>query len=48
MMQDLMISLFGVYTSVDGATNWAYVGSVAIFLVCLFSLFKLIGMVFKK
>lgn len=48
MMQDLMIALFGVYQSVDGGTNWAYVGSVLIFLVCLWSLFRLVGMVFRK
>lgn len=49
MMQEMMISVFGVYTPLaDGSTDWAYVGSVAIFCICLWSLFKIVGMVFKK
>lgn len=47
-MQEVMISIFGNYAPIDGATNWQYVGSVAIFCICLWSLFKLAGMVFKR
>lgn len=48
MMRDMMISIFGNYTPIDGNADWAYIGSVAIFLICLYSLFRLVGMVFKK
>lgn len=48
MMQDMMITIFGNYVSVDGGTNWEYVGSVVIFCICLYSLFRLVGMVFKR
>lgn len=48
MMQEVMISIFGAYTSVDGGTNWEYVGSVVIFCICLYSLFRLAGMVFRR
>lgn len=47
-MRDVMISIFGTYQTIDGATNWEYVGSVLIFAICLWSVFRLLGMVFKK
>lgn len=48
MMRDVMVSIFGAYTSVDGGTNYEYVGSVVIFCICLYSLFRLAGAVFKR
>lgn len=48
MMQEMMVAIFGVYQTVDGAPNWEYIGSVAIFCICLYSLLRIVGMVFKK
>lgn len=48
MMREMMVSIFGTYTTVDGGANWEYIGSVLIFTITLYSLFRFIGMVFKK
>lgn len=48
MMKEAMIAIFGEYTTVNGCTDWAYVGAVAIFCICLYSLFRLIGAVFRR
>ena len=57
MMQETMLQIFGQYEPVivvleNGRTfctvDVGYVAGVAIFGVCLFSLFKLIGVLFKR
>ena len=57
MMTDAMLSIFGryepcVHVLEDGtvllATNWGYIATVAVFGICLFSLFRLIGVLFKR
>lgn len=57
MMTDAMLQIFGEYQPVivtleDGsvllATNWGYICTVVIFGLCLFSLFRLVGVLFKR
>lgn len=57
MMSEAMLQIFGPYEPVihvleDGTvlmgTNWAYICTVAIFGLCLFSLFRLVGVLFKR
>lgn len=57
MMHDAMVQIFGEYAPVitvleNGRTfctvDVGYVAGVAIFGVCLYSLFKLIGVLFKR
>ena len=47
-MSEVMISLFGVYTPVDGCADWQYIGGVLLFAICLYSLFRLLGGIFKR
>lgn len=56
MMTEAMTTIFGeyvpaVYTLADGTTmtgpNFAYIGSVIVFCICLWSAFRLLGMVLK-
>ena len=55
-MTEAMTTIFGeyvpaVYTLADGTTmtgpNFAYIGSVIVFCICLWSAFRLLGMVLK-
>ena len=57
MMTEAMLAIFGPYEPVihtleDGTVlrgvNWAYICTVAIFGICLFSLFRLVGVLFKR
>lgn len=48
MMREMMISIFGNYTPIDGCADWSYIGGVVIFTICLYSLFRLLGAVFKR
>lgn len=57
MMSDAMLQIFGPYepvvvTLADGstvlATNWGYICTVGIFGLCLFSLFRFVGVLFKR
>ena len=57
MMTDAMLAIFGPYEPCvhvleDGpvllATNWGYISTVAVFGICLFSLFRLVGVLFKR
>ena len=57
MMHEAMVQIFGEYAPVitvleNGRTfctvDVGYVAGVAIFGVCLYSLFKLIGVLFKR
>lgn len=48
MMAEAMTAIFGTYTPIDGCADWQYIGGVIIFSICLYSMFKLIGGVFKK
>lgn len=56
-MTDAMTQIFGeyvpvVYTLADGTTmtgpDFAYIGSVVVFSICLWSAFRLLGMVLKR
>lgn len=57
MMRDAMIQIFGEYQPVvhileDGtvllAADWGYISSVAIFGIFLWSLFRILGLLFKR
>ena len=48
MMADFMASIFGVYQTVNGQANWQYIGGVLIFCIALYSIFRLIGAIFKR
>lgn len=48
MMRELMVQLFGTYTTVDGCPNWEYIGGVLLFIVVVYCLFRLVGVVFGK
>lgn len=57
MMTEAMTEIFGeyvpaIYTLADGSivtgVNWGYVCSVAIFGICLWCAFRLLGMVFNR
>jgi len=57
MITDAIITIFGEYqpiihTLADGSVvmgvDWSYVGAVALFGICLWSMFRLIGGVFKR
>lgn len=43
-MMEVMESIFGTYSLVDGCTNWQYVGGVAVFCIVLWSVFRIIGL----
>lgn len=48
MMKDVLIQIFGVYSPIDGCADWSYIGGVIIFSICLYSMFRLLGLVFKR
>ena len=57
MMTDAMLAIFGqyepyVHVLADGsvilATNWGYISTVTVFGICLLSLFRLVGVLFKR
>ena len=48
MMKEVMIQIFGEYQPIDGCVDWGYIAAVAIFGICLYSFFRLIGLVFKR
>lgn len=57
MMKEALLQIFGTYEPVvvtlpDGSAvacvDFAYLAGVAIFGICLFSLFKLIGVLLKR
>lgn len=57
MMMEAITTIFGeytpvVYTLADGTittgVNWAYVASVLIFSICLYSALRILGTVFKR
>lgn len=47
-MKEVMVSIFGSYAPIDGCADWSYVGGVLLFAICLYSLFRLVGAVFKR
>lgn len=47
-MRDVMISIFGTYTPIDGCADWAYIGGVLLFAIVLYSVFRLAGAIFKR
>ena len=47
-MQEVMISIFGTYSPIDGCADWSYIGGVVLFSICLYSLFRLAGGIFKR
>lgn len=48
MMQEAMIAIFGNYAPIDGCADWSYIGGVLIFSIVLYSLFRVIGVIFKR
>lgn len=48
MLRDVMVQIFGVYTTVDGHANYEYIGAVALFGITLYCCFRLAGQVFKR
>lgn len=48
MIQEMMISVFGIYQPIDGCADWSYIGGVALFAICLYSFFRILGAVFKR
>lgn len=48
MMKQVMIDIFGTYAPIDGCADWAYIAGVAVFCICLWSMFRLLGLVFKR
>lgn len=57
MMKDVLIQIFGVYEPVvytlsDGTAcagaDWSYIGGVAVFCICLYSMFRILGGLFKR
>lgn len=47
-MRDAMITIFGVYQPIEGCADWSYIGGIVIFAICLYSMFRLLGSVFKR
>lgn len=47
MMTDLMVTLFGTYSPIDGCPDWSYIGGVIIFCIVLYSFFRILGAWFK-
>ena len=41
-------SIFGPYTLVDGATNYGYIAAVVIFSIVLYSALRILGSVIGK
>lgn len=41
-------SIFGPYTLVEGATNYGYIGAVVIFCIVLYSALRILGSVISK
>lgn len=57
MIHDVIIQIFGEYQPVvhvldDGTAlmgvDWGYIAGVAIFAICLWSAFRMLGMLFKR
>lgn len=57
MMKSVMVDIFGTYTPVvytlsDGTSctgaDWSYIAGVAVFCICLYSLFRVVGGLFKR
>lgn len=47
-MMEIMESIFGKYTLIEGATNWQYIGGVAIFCIIVWSIFTIVGTLLKR
>lgn len=47
-MKEAMVQLFGAYAPVDGCADWSYIAGVLVFAICLYSLFRILGAVFKR
>lgn len=48
MMQEVIESIFGVYTLVEGKTNYGYIAEVVVFCIVLYGVFRIIGSVISK
>lgn len=48
MMKEAMTAIFGVYSPIDGCADWAYIGGVLLFAIVLYSVFRLIGVIFNR
>ena len=47
MMKDAVTTIFGTYAPIDGCADWGFIAGVILFAICLYSLFRLIGVIFK-
>lgn len=47
-MMEVIESIFGVYTLVDGKTNFGYIAAVVIFCIVLYGVFRIVGSVISK
>ena len=45
---EVFVSVFGAYSPIDGAPDYAYIGSVAFFLLLVYCVFRLIGSLIKR
>lgn len=48
MMQEAMTAIFGTYSPIDGCADWSYIGGVIVFAITLYSLFRVVGVIFKR
>ena len=48
MMKAVMIQILGEYAPIDGCADWAYIAGAAVFCICLWSMFRILGLVFKR
>lgn len=48
MMKDVIEQILGTYSPVDGFVDWAYIAGAAVFCICLYSMFRLLGLFFKR
>lgn len=47
-MMEVIDSIFGSYTLVEGSTNYGYIAGVVIFCIVLYSALRILGSVIGK
>lgn len=48
MMKEAMVAIFGTYAPIDGCADWSYIGGVLLFGIAFYSVFRIVGGVFKR
>lgn len=48
MMKEVMTQILGSYSPIDGSADWSYIAGAAVFCICLYSMFRLLALVFKR